>query len=181
MSGAQPYYLKDDGVIPNSALPLLLYPQVIDAAHADRASTFEQCFAQNGWTHTWCNGIYSFPPLSQHRTRSARHLLRLSAGALGRRSGRRARREGRRCAVATSRGRPSKLGRQHRPAGHRRLPAGPGLGSVSSSTGPERARPNRSGSPAVARSDRRRLRRTQRTLAPCLTCSDRRTPRRLHY
>ena len=38
MSDAQPYYLKDDGVIPNSALPLLLYPQVIDAAHADRAS-----------------------------------------------------------------------------------------------------------------------------------------------
>ena len=169
MSDAQPYYLKDDGVILNSALPLLLYPQVIDAAHADRASTFEQRFAQNGWTHTWRKGIYSFPHYHN------------SAGALGRRWGHRARREGCRCAVATSRSSPSKLGRQRRPTDNRRLPEGPELGFMSSGTGPERTRSNRSDSPAVARSDRRRLRRTQRTLAPCLNCSDRRTPRRLHY
>ena len=73
MSDAQPYYLKDDDVIPNSALPLLLYPQVIDAAHANRASTFEQRFEQNGWTHTWCNGIYSLPP--------AHEVLGISCGS----------------------------------------------------------------------------------------------------
>ena len=77
MSDAQRYYLKDDGVIPNSALPLLLYPQVIDAAHADRASTFEQRFAQNGWTHTWCNGIYSFP----HYHSTAHEVLGISCGS----------------------------------------------------------------------------------------------------
>ena len=77
MSDAQPYYLKDDGVIPNSALPLLLYPQVIDAAHADRASTFEQRFAQKGWTHTWRNGIYSFP----HYHSTAHEVLGIACGS----------------------------------------------------------------------------------------------------
>ena len=77
MSDAQPYYLKDDGVIPNSALPLLLYPQVINAAHADRASTFEQRFAQKGWTHTWRNGIYSFP----HYHSTAHEVLGIACGS----------------------------------------------------------------------------------------------------
>ena len=73
MSDAQPYYLKDDGVIPNSALPLFLYPQVVDAAHPDRASTF----AQNGWTHTWRNGIYSFP----HYHSTAHEVLGVACGS----------------------------------------------------------------------------------------------------
>ena len=69
--------MKDDGVIPNSALPLFLCPQVVDAAHPDRASTFEQRFAQNGWTHTWRNGIYSFP----HYHSTAHEVLGVACGS----------------------------------------------------------------------------------------------------
>jgi uncharacterized protein YjlB len=51
---------KDDGVFPNSDLPLLVYRQAFPTEAEDRASIIEQCFAENGWTNSWRNGVYSF-------------------------------------------------------------------------------------------------------------------------
>jgi len=51
---------SDDGVIPNSKFPLLLYKGVFGARSTKGAAWLEQHFASNNWTNSWRNGIYSF-------------------------------------------------------------------------------------------------------------------------
>ncbi len=51
---------KDDGKIPNSKYPLLLYRDVFPAREMEGASWLEQTFAVNNWTNSWRNGIYPF-------------------------------------------------------------------------------------------------------------------------
>ena len=55
------WHFEDDGVFPNSPLPLLFYRKVITADEKPSASIFEQHFAENDWTNSWRNGVYSFP------------------------------------------------------------------------------------------------------------------------
>ena len=52
--------LKDDGVFPNSRLPLVLYRLAVRLAGKDPAAVFEQLFAANGWDGSWRNGIYPY-------------------------------------------------------------------------------------------------------------------------
>ena len=52
---------KDDGVFPNSVLPLLCYRQAIATEARDPASIFEERFAENDWTNSWRNAVYFFP------------------------------------------------------------------------------------------------------------------------
>jgi uncharacterized protein YjlB len=52
---------KDDGIFPNSPLPLLCYRQVLAPDTEDPASIFEERFAENDWTKSWRDGVYSFP------------------------------------------------------------------------------------------------------------------------
>jgi uncharacterized protein YjlB len=54
------FSFKDDGVFPNSVLPVLLYRQAFVTEASDRASVVEQRFAENDWTNSWRNGVYSF-------------------------------------------------------------------------------------------------------------------------
>jgi uncharacterized protein YjlB len=51
---------KDDGTFPNSVLPLLFYRQAIVPEARDPAFIFEQRFAENDWTDSWRDGVYSF-------------------------------------------------------------------------------------------------------------------------
>lgn len=51
---------KDDGIFPNSPLPLLFYWRAITTDAKDPASIFEKGFAENDWTNSWRNGVYSF-------------------------------------------------------------------------------------------------------------------------
>jgi uncharacterized protein YjlB len=52
---------KDDGVIPNNKLPLVLYRGVVNLEDADDpAAVFEQLFAANGWGDSWRDGIYDY-------------------------------------------------------------------------------------------------------------------------
>jgi uncharacterized protein YjlB len=51
---------KDDGTIPNSRYPLLLYRGVIELETTDPAGQIEDQFAANNWTNSWRNGIYPF-------------------------------------------------------------------------------------------------------------------------
>jgi uncharacterized protein YjlB len=53
--------LKDDGIFPNSVLPLLLYEGALITEANDSASIVEQRFAKNDWTNSWRDGVYSFP------------------------------------------------------------------------------------------------------------------------
>lgn len=49
-------HLSDDGKIPNSRLPLLVYSKT----PASRPEDFEALFAQNGWTGSWRNGVFAY-------------------------------------------------------------------------------------------------------------------------
>jgi uncharacterized protein YjlB len=60
------FNFKDDGIFPNSAMPLLLYRQAVSTDGQDPASVFERCFAKNDWTNSWRDGVYSF--LHYHST-----------------------------------------------------------------------------------------------------------------
>jgi uncharacterized protein YjlB len=51
---------KDDGTIPNSRYPVLLYHNVTDVKGSDPASRVQQLFAVNNWTNSWRNGIYTY-------------------------------------------------------------------------------------------------------------------------
>jgi uncharacterized protein YjlB len=48
---------EDDGGIPNSPLPALVYH---DVDGAQEAAACERLFADNGWLGAWRDGIYSF-------------------------------------------------------------------------------------------------------------------------
>jgi uncharacterized protein YjlB len=54
---AETHTFEDDGGIPNSPLPVLIYH---DADGATDASACERLFAGNGWEGGWRDGIYSF-------------------------------------------------------------------------------------------------------------------------
>jgi uncharacterized protein YjlB len=65
---------EDDGAIPNSRLPVLLYHDVDDAREA---SACEALFARHGWRGAWRDGIYRF-----HHFHSTTHeVLGVVAGS----------------------------------------------------------------------------------------------------
>lgn len=57
---AQTFLLTDDGAIPNSRLPLLLYTAAVQLSPEDPAATFEALFQSHRWSGTWRNGIYTY-------------------------------------------------------------------------------------------------------------------------
>ena len=52
--------LKDDGAIPNSRLPLLVYQGAARLPQRDPASVFEKLFSENDWQGGWRDGIYTY-------------------------------------------------------------------------------------------------------------------------
>jgi uncharacterized protein YjlB len=54
------FYFKDDGRIPNSKYPLLVYRQAFTATGDEGAGFLEKTFAANNWSNSWRNGIYPF-------------------------------------------------------------------------------------------------------------------------
>jgi uncharacterized protein YjlB len=67
---------KDDGQIPNSPYPLLLYRQAFAARNAEGAAWLEKQFAQNNWTNSWRNGVYPF----HHYHSTSHEVLGVYAG-----------------------------------------------------------------------------------------------------
>jgi uncharacterized protein YjlB len=51
------HFFEDDGAIPNSRLPLLIYHEV---EAANDAAACERLFDSNGWVPDWRDGIFSF-------------------------------------------------------------------------------------------------------------------------
>jgi uncharacterized protein YjlB len=68
---------KDDGIFPNSPLPLLFYRDAFRTDAKDPASIFEQRFAENDWTNSWRDGVYSFP----HYHSTSHEVLGVYSGA----------------------------------------------------------------------------------------------------
>lgn len=70
----QTYYFKDDGFIPNSLYPVLIYRNVFASCNSNyivsvadqsacdqrAADWLEKRFAGNGWTNSWRWGIYPY-------------------------------------------------------------------------------------------------------------------------
>ena len=53
-------YFKDDGSIPNSALPLLVYRQAFTLGSSDLAAAIGEHFARNDWTGSWRASVFPF-------------------------------------------------------------------------------------------------------------------------
>jgi uncharacterized protein YjlB len=70
-------HFKDDGIFPNSPLPLLVYRQKLAPNTEDPASTFEERFAQNDWSNSWRDGVYGFP----HYHSTSHEVLGIYSGA----------------------------------------------------------------------------------------------------
>jgi uncharacterized protein YjlB len=69
--------LKDDGVVPNSKLPLLVYRRAVAVSDEDSAHVFEELFKENGWGDSWRNGIYPY----QHYHSTAHEVLGIYQGS----------------------------------------------------------------------------------------------------
>ncbi|WP_416441185.1 cupin domain-containing protein [Leeuwenhoekiella sp. A16] len=54
------FHFKDDGKIPNSKYPLLVYKNAFSERNSAGAKWLEDTFASNNWTNSWRNGIYDF-------------------------------------------------------------------------------------------------------------------------
>src|SRR4051794_41191999 len=70
---AETFHFEDDGGIPNSRLPALVYHGVPEAR---RAIECEQLFASNDWLGAWRNGIYPF----HHFHSTAHEVLGIASG-----------------------------------------------------------------------------------------------------
>jgi uncharacterized protein YjlB len=57
-----PFKFRDDGKTPNNPqFPLILYRSpIVPNPNVDPAAVFEALFSNNGWTHSWRDGIYDF-------------------------------------------------------------------------------------------------------------------------
>lgn len=66
----------DDGKIPNSKYPLILYRGAFQERGNKGALWLEKKFASNNWTNSWRNGIYSF----HHYHSTSHEVLGVYAG-----------------------------------------------------------------------------------------------------
>lgn len=66
----------DDGDVPNSRLPLIVYRGAIDTAAGDPEAAFEALFHGNGWRWSWRNGIFPF----HHYHSNAHEVLGIAGG-----------------------------------------------------------------------------------------------------
>ena len=68
--------LMDDGIFPNSRLPLLVYRHAVTLPEQDPAALFEELFAANGYCGSWRNGVYPY----HHYHSTAHEVLGVYAG-----------------------------------------------------------------------------------------------------
>ena len=72
MPDPETFRFADDGVIPNSTLPLLLYRAAVPAD----AAAIERIFRANAWSGGWRNGIFPF----HHFHSNAHEVLGIASG-----------------------------------------------------------------------------------------------------
>ena len=56
----------DDGLVPNSKLPFLVYKRAVDVGNGHPEKTIEGLFGANGWGAMWRNSVYDY--LHYHST-----------------------------------------------------------------------------------------------------------------
>jgi uncharacterized protein YjlB len=75
VSAPQTHVFEDDGAIPNSNLPVLVYHDVAEASGG--AAECEKLFAANGWLGAWRDGIFPF----HHFHSTAHEVLGIVSGS----------------------------------------------------------------------------------------------------
>src|SRR5436190_1229176 len=60
------FVFRDDGLVPNNPLPLLVYQQAIDVDNDHPEKTIEGLFGARGWGEMWRNGVFDY--LHYHAT-----------------------------------------------------------------------------------------------------------------
>ena len=60
------FIFGDDGLVPNSAMPLLVYKHALELDKLAPEAAIEQLFGANGWGAMWRNGVYDY--LHYHAT-----------------------------------------------------------------------------------------------------------------
>ncbi|AWH84596.1 hypothetical protein HYN59_05450 [Flavobacterium album] len=53
------FQFEDDGKIPNSVFPLIVYKNAFDPGE-NLADVMEETFAKNNWKNAWRNGVYPY-------------------------------------------------------------------------------------------------------------------------
>ena len=71
------HLLADDGRIPNSRLPLLIYPGAFPMSDPDLPGVIEARLRHNGWEDGWRNGIYPY----HHYHSTAHEVLAVYVGS----------------------------------------------------------------------------------------------------
>lgn len=72
------YYFDDDGLIPNSPLPLILYPNIVAETETDFAGYLEKLFQRNNWTNNWRDIVLS----KNHYHSTTHEVLGISKGSV---------------------------------------------------------------------------------------------------
>ena len=75
--GTETFVFHDDGLTPNSSLPLVVRRGAVTPEAADPAAAFERLFARNGWTGAWRDGIYDY----HHYHSTAHEVLGIASGS----------------------------------------------------------------------------------------------------
>ena len=70
------FRFDDDGDIPNSRLPLIVYASALAPLPREAAGAFEALFHSHGWGSSWRNGIFPF----HHYHSTAHEVLGIAAG-----------------------------------------------------------------------------------------------------
>ena len=118
----------DDGRIPNSKLPLLVYRACF--SRSDLAAAFERRFAANDWRGALARRDLRLSSLPQHQPRGAGHRARRGAwcGSAAKRGETLRAAAGDVVVIPAGRRAPAGVAARTRPPGGRRLSRGPGVG-----------------------------------------------------
>lgn len=69
---------EDDGLVPNSRLPVIVYRGAVEPDGDDAAACFERIFGANGWSNSWRDGIFGY----HHYHSIAHEVLGMAAGSV---------------------------------------------------------------------------------------------------
>jgi uncharacterized protein YjlB len=60
MEQPKQYFIKDNGIFPNSIFPVLHYQKVLNLPPLFPAAAIKRIFKKNNWTNNWKYGVYTY-------------------------------------------------------------------------------------------------------------------------